>query len=316
MEQFQRRYGTAGSRLPCPAYRGKEPYMFISYAHADAEKVFAEIRRFNEAGFHVWYDEGIAPGKEWTDEIADALSGCALFVFMVTPVSVQRENVVNEVNYALDEGKPVLAIHLAETVLRGGLKLRIGSRQAVLKYSMTEKEYTDKVSEAFVRFGLKAERTADPHAGQENREAVSISRLDALAARMAKMHEKKEAAPPGRQTVTDGFLIDGGLLKGYAGDKRDLVLPPSVTVLSAASFQNCREFIESVDLNNVSIATAGTFTDCPKLHTVRASKNLKPVSPHVFQNCPEVTLYIRHDQVSEGFAEGFTGKAIVFTDER
>ena len=57
---------------PCPAYQGTEPYAFISYAHADAEKVYAEIKRFNDAGYHVWYDEGIEPVEEFPKEIARA----------------------------------------------------------------------------------------------------------------------------------------------------------------------------------------------------------------------------------------------------
>ena len=141
-------------RLPYPAYRGKEPYVFVSYAHLDKDLVFAEIKRFNEAGFHVWYDEGIAPGNEWTDEIADALEGCTVFVVMITPTSAPRQNVLNEINFALDENKPFLAIHLQETELKGGLKLRTGSKQAILKYNMTEEEYEYKYIEAFTRFGL------------------------------------------------------------------------------------------------------------------------------------------------------------------
>ena len=128
-------------RLPYPAYRGKEPYVFVSYAHLDQDAVFAEIKRFNEAGFHVWYDEGIAPGNEWTDEIADALDGCSLFVVMLTQTSAPRKNVLNEINFALDENKPFLAIHLEKTELKRGLKLRISSNQAILKYCMTEEEY-------------------------------------------------------------------------------------------------------------------------------------------------------------------------------
>ena len=61
-------------RLPYPAYRGNEPYVFVSYAHKDKDIVFPEIKRFNDAGFHVWYDEGISPGNEWSDEIAEALT--------------------------------------------------------------------------------------------------------------------------------------------------------------------------------------------------------------------------------------------------
>ena len=142
-------------RLPYPAYRGDEPYLFVSYAHDDKDLVFPEIKRFNEAGFHVWYDEGIAPGNEWTDEIADALAKSSLFVVMLTPTSAPRKNVLNEINFALDENKPFLAIHLEETEIKGGLKLRIGSNQAILKYNMTEDEYEYKYIEAFTRLGLK-----------------------------------------------------------------------------------------------------------------------------------------------------------------
>ena len=67
-------------RMPYPAYRGREPYIFVSYAHADSVRVFREIARLNEDGYHVWYDEGIAPGNEWTDEIAEALANCSAFI--------------------------------------------------------------------------------------------------------------------------------------------------------------------------------------------------------------------------------------------
>ena len=65
------------SRIPFPAYRGNETYIFISYAHADAQAVYKEITKFHRQGYRVWYDEGISPGNEWTDEIAEALTQCA-----------------------------------------------------------------------------------------------------------------------------------------------------------------------------------------------------------------------------------------------
>ena len=104
-------------RLPYPAYRGKDKYIFMSYAHMDHELVFEQIKLFNEAGFHVWYDEGIAPGNEWTKEIANALQNCSLFVVMITPDSAVRRNVQNEINFAVNRNIPFVAIHLKETIL-------------------------------------------------------------------------------------------------------------------------------------------------------------------------------------------------------
>lgn len=194
-------------RLPYPAYRGSEPYVFVSYAHADSEKVFAEIKRFNEVGFNVWYDEGIAPGNEWTDEIANALERCSVFVVMLTPTSAPRENVLNEINFALDEKKPFLAIHLEETELRSGLRLRIGSKQAILKYNMSDEEYEYKYTEAFTRMGLQKKPLAD--LSDEGEKPVSIAELDELVAGFIGKNEKEEPEAPSIEELDKlvaGFL--------------------------------------------------------------------------------------------------------------
>ena len=194
-------------RLPYPAYRGSEPYVFVSYAHVDSEKVFAEIKRFNETGFNVWYDEGIAPGNEWTDEIAGALERCSVFVVMLTPRSAPRENVLNEINFALDEKKPFLAIHLEETELKSGLRLRIGSKQAILKYNMSDEEYEYKYTEAFTRMGLQKKSPAA--LTDEIETSVSIAELDKLVAGFIKKNENKEPEAPSIEELDKlvaGFL--------------------------------------------------------------------------------------------------------------
>ena len=143
-------------RIPFPAYWGNEPYLFISYAHADAQMIYKEIVKFHNQGYNVWYDEGISPGNEWTDDIAEALTKCALFVVFFTPRSAISPNVQNEINFAIDEKIPFIAIHLEPTILPSGIKLRIGSKQAILKYNMSEEEYDYKYQTAFERMGLKA----------------------------------------------------------------------------------------------------------------------------------------------------------------
>jgi len=92
---------------------------------------------------------------KWTDEIADALEKSSLFLVMMTPNAAQSDNVQNEINYAVDEKKPFLAVHLEETELRGGVRLQIGTKQAILKYKMSEEEYVFKLVKALERLGLK-----------------------------------------------------------------------------------------------------------------------------------------------------------------
>ena len=47
---------------PFPAYKGDDSYIFVSYAHADADEVYPEITWLKEAGINIWYDEGISAG--------------------------------------------------------------------------------------------------------------------------------------------------------------------------------------------------------------------------------------------------------------
>ena len=128
-------------KTPFRAYKGKKPYIFVSYAHIDANKVFPELIRFHNQGYNIWYDQGISPGSEWPEEIEEALEKSSLFVVFISSHAVESRNVRNEINFALDEGKPLIAIYLEETRLKYGLKLGMGSIQGILKYSMHEDEY-------------------------------------------------------------------------------------------------------------------------------------------------------------------------------
>ena len=83
----------AKNNSPLEAYRGDEPYVFISYAHPESsKKVFEEINILNKAGYRIWYDEGIEASNEWPEEIAKAVIGCAdLFGFYFSLLDCVRQ---------------------------------------------------------------------------------------------------------------------------------------------------------------------------------------------------------------------------------
>ena len=137
--------GDVSIDIPGTAYTGDEPFLFVSYAHADAREVYPEISRISLLGCRVWFDEGIDPGNEWPEEIANALTRSAMFIVFITPKAVNSKNVRNEINFALKLEKTVIAIHLEETELPAGLDLQMSSTQAVLKWRMGEQGYVRKL---------------------------------------------------------------------------------------------------------------------------------------------------------------------------
>jgi|TARA_Y100000310_G_scaffold195356_1_gene195331 TolB-like protein len=132
---------------PFPAYKGDDPYIFICYAHADAEVVYPEITRLRDEGLNIWYDEGISPGVTWRDEVAEALARCQLLLFFVTPQSVASANCQKEVNYALSRNHRILTVHLQRTTLSPGLELSLSDMQAVVKEDHTQTDYERKLKD-------------------------------------------------------------------------------------------------------------------------------------------------------------------------
>src|SRR5512143_3372053 len=116
---------------PFPAYNGDGPYIFVCYAHADAESVYPLLSWLHQQGVNIWYDEGISPGELWRSEVAHAIENSSLFLLFVSPNSIVRMDCLREIDYALDRLRPFLAVHIAATTLTAALRFRIGNVQAI-----------------------------------------------------------------------------------------------------------------------------------------------------------------------------------------
>ena len=114
-------------------YDGTEKYIFISYAHKDSKRVLPLIEGLAQAGFRVWFDEGIEAGSEWPMFVEDRLDGCDKMVYFVTEASVESKNCRNEVNLALESGKEVLVAYLDRTKLKYGMRLQLSSSQSIFR---------------------------------------------------------------------------------------------------------------------------------------------------------------------------------------
>ena len=132
---------------PFPAYSGDDPYIFVCYALDDAALVYPEITRLKDHGFNVWYDEGIAPGLSWRDEVALALTQCKVFLYFITPRSVSSSNCLKEVNFCLSRERKMLSVHLEKTELPVGLELSLSDMQAIIRSDHSDQAYQHKLSD-------------------------------------------------------------------------------------------------------------------------------------------------------------------------
>ena len=87
----------------------EKPYIFISYSHKDRDTVLPVIKDLYEAGWRIWYDEGLTIGDSYDETLEARVRECAAFLLFVSKNSLNsyycREN---EIPWAVDAGRPVI----------------------------------------------------------------------------------------------------------------------------------------------------------------------------------------------------------------
>ncbi len=116
---------------PFSAYRGSDPYVFVCYAHDDAEVVYPEIQWLADQDVNVWYDEGIFAGSNWRSVIGEALLNANRVLFYISRHSLESDHCNREINLALDENKAVVPVYLEKVSLTPDLKVGLARVQAL-----------------------------------------------------------------------------------------------------------------------------------------------------------------------------------------
>ena len=97
-------------RCGATPYEGSEKFIFLSYCHKDKSIVFPVAERLARDGYRVWYDEGIDPGAEWPEIIAEHLNRCSACIAFVSENSLNSHNCRREINFALLKKKPFISV--------------------------------------------------------------------------------------------------------------------------------------------------------------------------------------------------------------
>src|SRR5262245_42586890 len=85
--------------------------VFVSYSRDDHVAVLKLVEDLRSAGVDVWLDQtDIASGRRWDETIEQALSSCNQLIAVLSEASVASQNVMDEVSYAIDEGKTVIPV--------------------------------------------------------------------------------------------------------------------------------------------------------------------------------------------------------------
>ena len=135
---------------PFPAYSGDEPYIFVSYAHADAATVYPLLVDLRDRGVNIWYDEGIEPGSKWREELSSAIENAEKVLFVASKKSIASSNCERELDFALSLNVPVRVVYIEEVTLPPALSFSLGSHQAIFLSHYDDATFRQKIFDALV----------------------------------------------------------------------------------------------------------------------------------------------------------------------
>ncbi|MDO4868831.1 MAG: FHA domain-containing protein [Bacillota bacterium] len=120
-------------RCSAAPYEGKNNYIFASYCHEDEDRVYPCIEMMARDGCRIWFDEGIIPGDEWRETIAEHLAGCEVFVAFITENSMTSHNCRSEINFAVQKNKEIITLFLDDVKLSPGMEMVLSNVQGIYR---------------------------------------------------------------------------------------------------------------------------------------------------------------------------------------
>lgn len=75
--------------------------VYISHAYSDKPLARKAAETFSNAGLDVWWDAQVLPGDNWAEEHAKALETSQAMVILLSPASMQSQQVRSDLSFAL-----------------------------------------------------------------------------------------------------------------------------------------------------------------------------------------------------------------------
>lgn len=159
--------------------------VFVSYSSKDKAIADAVVAAVEGEGIRCWYaPRDIEPGADWADSITRAIQECSLMVLVFSEKANRSQRVIDEINFAIDQRKPILPFRIEAYNPTGALSLHLSSRHWLDAYEPSWDAHLDRLVES-VTANLGSERenvqisggaaSAKVERGQEKKQTPKIA---------------------------------------------------------------------------------------------------------------------------------------------
>jgi hypothetical protein len=90
--------------------------IFVSYSRTNLDVVTQAIQDLKAVGIEAWHDQTLTGGQRWWNNILSRIRDCEIFIFALSPESLESEACRGELGYAAQLGKTILPLLVADGI--------------------------------------------------------------------------------------------------------------------------------------------------------------------------------------------------------
>ena len=275
-------------------YEGREPYIFISYARKDAERVAPYLDALSGAGYRVWYDAGISAGDEWLKTLEEKVANCKVFCPIFSHAFNDSYYCFRETGYACWRDKKIVPLYLEDVEESLRLMFRLlKSLQHLRLDDCNPAQFAERVEreQAFVpckvpewhKIGEIQWRFADG--------VLSIARNEDLP----------EWFDVGSISFYQYDPVYGGTTAPWALYREKILsvkIADDIYEIGTQAFRDCESLTKVLIGNFVTKIGVGTFIDCKSLIDVHIPDSVTIIGECAFLRCHSLTNVCIPDSVT------------------
>ncbi|HEU5424558.1 MAG TPA: AAA family ATPase, partial [Nitrolancea sp.] len=153
------------------------PYLFVSYASADRERVLPIVARLEAAGVKTWVDrDGIHGGANYALEIAEAIEHAAALLLFCSPASLASRNVKQELALAWRFERPYLPLLLDLVEIPKDVAYWLEGSQWIELLERPEHDWLADLAQALAPLGLSLTLPVQPHVAPNRARPLLVGR--------------------------------------------------------------------------------------------------------------------------------------------
>ncbi len=273
------------NRVSFSAYEGEDPYLFISYSHADKDIVYRILNRLHEEKFRFWYDDTMEVGEDFREELRVKIQNCAGFVLFISEASMQSKYCGMEIITAYKNNKKIYPVYVDESAeIPAALKLMLENLQHVRGIATEhEEKYVSKLIEGLP---IETMRSLIIENGvlikcKDGSKSINIpDTVVTIEEGAFKECEKLEEVNFGNSVKT----IREEAFRGCKSIKR-IHLPKQVLQVGESAFRDCTSMEELTVANGDIEIGERAFENCRNLKSIILPEELSEIYGSVFNSC-------------------------------